>query len=242
MTSRAAQVLERVRQAVLINEGVYDPSIFKAVFMAGGGGSGKGFVGKHTTGGHGFRAVNSDDLVELFLTRAGLSLDFTKLSKEEFEKSQEIRKKAKTLTGSKLKQYLNGRLGLLIDGTAKDYNKIKGQKLNFEELGYDAFMIFVNTSLDVAIERNKQRGERGGRTVRVEAITKAWNDVQNNIGKFQNLFGKNFIVVDNSDPKTSDDKVLAMVWKEVAKFARKSTTNPIAKKWIKSELEKRKRT
>ena len=47
-----------------LQEGVYDPNIFKCVFLAGGPGSGKSFVVRTTTGGLGMVIVNSDDLFE----------------------------------------------------------------------------------------------------------------------------------------------------------------------------------
>ena len=47
-----------------LQEGVYDPNIFKAFFIAGGPGSGKSFVVRKTTGGLGMKVVNSDDIFE----------------------------------------------------------------------------------------------------------------------------------------------------------------------------------
>ena len=43
-----------------LQEGVYDPNIFKAIFLAGGPGSGKSYVVRRTTGGLGMKVVNSD--------------------------------------------------------------------------------------------------------------------------------------------------------------------------------------
>ena len=42
-------------------EGVYDKNIFKAIFLAGGPGSGKSYVAKASTAGMGLKMVNSDD-------------------------------------------------------------------------------------------------------------------------------------------------------------------------------------
>ena len=45
-----------------LNEGVNDPAIFKAIFLAGGPGSGKSFiVGKTGLTSMGYKVVNSDD-------------------------------------------------------------------------------------------------------------------------------------------------------------------------------------
>jgi len=58
----------------VIQEGVYDPGIFKAFFLAGGPGSGKTYVTNRATGGMGLKLVNSDTRFERYLTKAGLSL------------------------------------------------------------------------------------------------------------------------------------------------------------------------
>ena len=46
--------------SVQLNEGLYDPGIFKAFFLAGGPGSGKTYVTTRVTGGMGLKNVNSD--------------------------------------------------------------------------------------------------------------------------------------------------------------------------------------
>ena len=48
-------------------------------------------------------------------------------------------------------------LGIIIDGTGKDIGKIGRQKKLLDQLGYETMMIFVNTSLEVAQQRNKER-------------------------------------------------------------------------------------
>mgnify|MGYP000636666947 CR=1 FL=1 len=44
-----------------ITEGVYDPNIFKAFFLAGGPGSGKSWVSERTLSGMGLKIINSDN-------------------------------------------------------------------------------------------------------------------------------------------------------------------------------------
>ena len=65
-----------------LQEGLYDPNIFKAFFLAGGPGSGKSYVVRRTTGGTGLKIVNSDEAFEVLLKKAGLSL---KMPPEEFD-------------------------------------------------------------------------------------------------------------------------------------------------------------
>lgn len=212
-----------------IIEGMYDPSIFKAIFLAGGPGSGKSYVAGKATGGLGMKVVNSDDIYELKLKSSGLGMDFTKFDEKDFEKSQIIRDKAKKLTKMRMKQWVDGRLGMIIDGTGKDFDKIKSASEGLRGLGYDTLMIFVNTSLDVALQRNQMRP----RTLPDEIVKESWEDVQKNLGKFQSYFGnKNFIIVDNND---ASEDIFRKVFVKIRSIVQEPLQNHIAKKWIDKE-------
>ena len=160
-----------------LQEGVYDPNIFKAIFLAGGPGSGKSYVAKRTLGGEGMKVVNSDDAFEKLLKKAGLSL---RMPKREKEQRDVVRGRAKELTTTRQTNYIEGRLGLIIDGTGRDYDRITKQASELQGLGYDTYMIFVNTSLEVALQRNEKRARR----VEDSIVKSSWNSVQQNIGKF----------------------------------------------------------
>ena len=217
-----------------LQEGVYDPNIFKAFFIAGGPGSGKSFVVRKTTGGLGMKVVNSDDIFEKLLDKEGLS---RKMPTSERQPREVQRAKAKRLTARKQENFIEGRLGLIIDGTGKDYDKIAGQATKLKQIGYDVHMIFVNTSLDVALARNAKRS----RTVPESVAIKSWNNVQRNIGKFSQYFRQNFIVVDNNDELENDGMVLNSVFKQIKPIANKKPTSKIAMAWIANEMEKKKR-
>ena len=214
-----------------LQEGVYDPNILKAFFLAGGPGSGKSYVVKRGTGGLGLKIVNSDDIFEKYLKDAGLSM---KMPKSEEEPRDKLRDRAKRVTKAKMGNYVEGRLGLIIDGTGKDYDKIATQATKLKQLGYDVHMIFVNTSLETALKRNAKRD----RTVPRSIATKSWKTVQSNMGKFSQYFRQNFIVVDNND---SEEDVMGPVYKQVMSLAKKKVQNRTGLNWIQGELDKRKR-
>jgi len=219
-----------------LQEGLYDPNIFKAFFLAGGPGSGKTFVTQSSFGGTGLRMINSDNAFEKALKKNNLSL---KMPEDEAEARDIVRARAKATTGSVMDLSIKGRLGMVIDGTGRDYDKIKGQVVELKQLGYDCYMIFVNTSLEVALERNAKRE----RSVPEYITRKSWIGVQSNIGKFQNLFGiGNMIIIDNS----KDDKELTtVVMGKVNKSVRRLLTNKIksytAKRWMATERKLRRR-
>ena len=214
-----------------LQEGVYDPNILKAFFLAGGPGSGKSYVVKRTTGGLGMKILNSDDQFERLLKDAGLD---SKMPPEEKQPRDVARDRAKDLTTFQRKNFVRGRLGLIIDGTGKDFNKIAYQARELEGFGYDTHMIFVNTSLDVALQRNKERD----RSVPEPLAVKSWNAVQRNIGKFSNFFKGNFIIIDNNN---KDEDMMQQVFKRVRALANKKVRNQRGLQWIRGELEKKKR-
>ena len=214
----------------ILSEGLYDPNIFKAFFLAGGPGSGKSFVARNVFTGTGLKLVNSDIVLENSLKKAGLSLS---MPDEEQYFRDILRTRAKAIVDNQIDLYVKGRLGLVIDATGRDYNIISRQFSALQLLGYDCYMVFVNTSLEVALERNSKR-ER----VVPEYITKnSWQSVQNNIGRFQNLFGlTNFVVVDNSK---SEQELVTQTMNKVNSVVRRFLGTPIksyiAKRWMAKE-------
>jgi predicted kinase len=242
----------------LLTEGVFDKGILKAVFMAGGPGSGKSYVAgeifgipkKINVSVSGLKTVNSDTEFEFLLKKYGFEtfgtgkLDIDKWPDEVFDaiaggdedsESMTVRKKAKLLTKARKQKYMEGRLGMIIDGTGHNYAKLSKEKKELEKLGYDCYMVFVNTSLNVAKQRNKERARR----LPEDILVKSWKDVQNNLGKFQGLFGSNFAVVDNSKflkPEQAKKKFGMIVKKYINKFIKGAVRNPIGKKWIKHNL------
>ena len=240
------QELMSIKESILeqmITEGVDDPGILKCVFMAGGPGSGKSFTAMEIFGidkktkasfSHsGLKTINSDSAFEKGMKDNGIDpKDLAKIEKEDAELwdkitgsgADSIRSKAKELTNKQKSFYEAGRLGMIIDGTGHDYSKIQKNKKRAEDLGYDCYMVFVNTSLEVAQERNEKRD----RVLPEDLLKKSWNDVQSNLGKFQGLFSGNMTIVDNTVYKPIDKQVQ----KAIDAFIRKPIYNRIGKKWI----------
>ena len=219
-----------------LEEGLYDPNIFKAFFLAGGPGSGKTFVTRGAFGGTGLRVINSDQAFENALKKNNLSL---KMPDSESEARDMLRARAKATSDKTLDLSIKGRLGMVIDGTGRDYDKINLQTSLLKQLGYDCYMIFVNTSLEVALERNRRRE----RTVPEYITRNSWTKVQSNIGRFQNLFGmENMIIVDNSkDDRELTTIVMSKVDKNVRRLLRNKVKSYTAKRWMASERKARRR-
>ena len=211
-------------------EGVYDRSVFKAFFLAGGPGSGKSWVSTRTLGGAGMKVINSDSAFESLLKRERMSLDFKGYSESELVRRDEIRAKAKRMTAASLNAAIEGRLGLILDSTARDVARIESEKAYMKALGYDTFMVFVNTSREVALVRNQERKRKLPDAI----VIQNHKQVQANIGKLQNMFGNNnFAIIDNNKVK---EDVNPKVYKAVRKLVNRDPTSKVAKDWVKREL------
>ena len=180
------------------------------------------------------KIVNSDDIYEKDLEKAGL--DIGKPEDIFSDEGQAIRLRSKQKTKARQMGWVDGRLGIIIDGTGKDVSKIDRQKKLLDQIGYETMMIFVNTSLETAQIRNKERK----RTLPEKSVEQMWNNVQRNIGAFQSLFGsKNFIIVDNND---AGEDIFNKVFKRIRGLVVRKPTKRQAKQWIANELKKKDRS
>ena len=174
----------------LLTEGIYDKGIFKAVFMAGGPGSGKTFMagqlfgipgykkdGKYTGTKQsysvgGLRTVNSDKEFMYLLNKYNFDPTelatypdkaFDHIAAPQKHGGSGLRDFAQALKTVEKEGYMNGKLGMIIDSTGSNFQKVKRQKKELEEAGYDTYMVFVMTSLETALIRNEERAEKGER-------------------------------------------------------------------------------
>lgn len=236
-------------------EGVYDPGIFKAFFLAGGSGSGKSYSAEKSTGSaagkfqwhddmekltpgrtgpFGLKVVNSDEQLEFGLMKAKMHSDMTKYSDAETMEKERIREKGKKITKKKEQMWINGRLGLIIDGTAKNPAKLSSRIKTLTDVGYDTYMIFVNTSLDVALQNNAGRSRR----LPDETVTATWAEVQQVKGQLSNLFPGGFVEIVNN---RAGEDVFRKSFVEIGKLMKRPPSSLIAKAWIAHELDSKSR-
>ena len=233
-----------------IKEGVNDPGIFKVVFLAGGPGSGKTFVSRQLFGMpdsvnismSGMKMVNSDKELKYLLNKYGFGTDLDNMPDELFRQLTDptykdysgLRDYSKELTTQRMKQYRDGRLGMIIDGTGHKWKIVRKQKQELEKLGYDTYMIFVDTTLEVAQKRNQERD----RILPPKLLEDSWKGVQKNRGAFKSLFKNNFIEIQNNETlndKQIEKKFGSLARKYINVFMKRPIKNKIAKSWIKKQ-------
>lgn len=197
----------------ILNESINDKGIFKAVFMAGTPGAGKSYVVSKVGGGVDPRIVNSDTWTE-----------FLKVKADEWDKnSDRIRK----LTKAQLGNYLNGVLPLWVDGTSSSPPAVFRREGILKSIGYDTAMIWVETDLETARKRAKEREAKIGRHVDDEFIVHVHDKIQKLKPYYQSHFST-FIEVNNSDGELTD-KVIRKLYAKMDGFFNSELTNPIGK-------------
>ena len=250
-----------IKMMDLITEGVYDKGIFKCVFMAGGPGSGKTYINSQLFGipygdinvsVGGLKSVNSDSEFMMLLRKFGFDPtelatypeDVFKMLSDPVEKGGSgLRDFAQALKKARMEGYMQGKLGMVIDSTGSNFQKVKRQKKMLEDAGYDTHMVYVMTSLDTAQARNKARAEKGERELPEHIVERSWKAARKNLGGLKALFGSTFKLVDNNEHLTPEKAIHAfvpLVKRWASKWAGDPIKNPIGKQWVKDQLRLKK--
>ena len=248
----------------LLTEGVQDKGIFKAIFMAGGPGSGKSYIKEKLFGipdgvnisVGGLKSVNSDkefmhllkkfdfDPTMLAAYERTIPDLFHHLSAPAKKGGSGLRDFAQDLSKQRMKGYMVGKKGMVIDSTGSNFSKVRGQKEMLEKQGYDCYMVFVMTSLETAQKRNKLRAEKGERELPEKLVAQSWKNTRRNLGGLKALFGSSTFALVNND-KHLDDKEARHVFANLVKnYANKWVGSPIqnpkGKQWVKDMLRLKK--
>tara|TARA_R110000822_G_scaffold303021_1_gene427557 strand:- start:138 stop:1412 length:1275 start_codon:yes stop_codon:yes gene_type:complete len=227
-----------IMKEVLLNEGIKDKHIFKAVFLAGGPGSGKSSVVDaifnnpdskevRSLTSTGLKVVNLDQAYEYLKKKHKVPVDHADMDKEQRSLSGKLMYKARMIAQKQMEFYLDGKLGIIIDGTGGSYNPIAKKKQQLEDLGYDCYMIFVDTTMKTAMARNSARDTR---VLLDKVVKRTWKGVQQNKKAYKDLFGSNMKVVSTEGRQPGELPRGAK--SHVMKFINSVVQNPIAKKWI----------
>ena len=174
----------------------------KVIFLAGGPGSGKSsIINSLGLKKQGFKVVNQDISLEWLMKNHGLPSDMKDFTPEQASKFGSLSWDARMIAKRKQAKFQGKGDGIIVDGTGNSLQVMKDQVQQFKNKGYDVQMIFVETSLETALERNSVRKERSLKNSIVERTHKS---VQNNKRAFKELFGGNFVEVKTDNLKQGD--------------------------------------
>jgi tRNA uridine 5-carbamoylmethylation protein Kti12 len=217
----------------ILIEGVYDKASLKAVIMSGGPGSGKTTVAKELFGfdktlqranlsAFGMKRLDLDNFYVNMVKKKGYSLDVSKMSKE---LDSMLRGAAITQYDKQKDLWIDSRLGVILDTVSSNLEKVKANKQRLEENGYDVICVFIDVSLETALERNRNRE----RKLPDDLVKKMWQECEDNKDDLKKIFGNNLFIVPNGNASE--------VQSRINKFLREPVKNPIGKAWVELQLK-----
>jgi len=198
-----------------IIEGRFDPYTNRAIFFAGGAGSGKTFIARKLASVfYGLKQVNPDAALKMLMRKGGL--DFTMPDREKPTR-EPLRQRSKQIVGKQQQHYQGERLGMIIDTTGRSFVRIRDIKQELEDEGYRTMMVFVNADLATQLKRNRMRP----RQVPEEVIRKNYDLIRQNLGRYGRLFGDDLLIIENSESDQDNlDSNLADLEKQIRTFLR----------------------
>ena len=114
---------------------------------------------------------------------------------------------------------------LVINGTMSNVASTNHIKNILEAAGYDTIMVFVNTSNQVSRQRNEARAETGGRVLEEARRFTKWKNAQDNLDRFDEMFGTVIVVQNDLNLNESaevvqktHEKLIEMVSEDIRKF------------------------
>ena len=195
-----------------ITEGPHDPYQHKAIFFAGSPGAGKTYVSRKLAGVFGgLKQVNMDIIFKHLMTKKNLSW---KMPPEEEPEREKQRQRSKELVTKQQQSFADSGLGLLIDSTGRILGTVRRIKDELEDKGYETTMIFVNTDLETALRRNRERE----RTLPDKLIHQNYEVIEQRLGEFQRLFNDVHIIDNSASAQDTMPKQIAQVEKDIRKF------------------------
>jgi hypothetical protein len=174
----------------------------KVIFLAGGAGSGKGnVISKLGLESQGFKVVNSDISLEWLKKNSGLPENMNDFTEKQRSTLGSLQHQARGIARRKMMKYQGEGGGVVVDGTGGSIKSMQDLVNQFKADGYDVSMVFTETSLDVALERNAARKER---SLLDKIVEKNHEAVQGNKDGFKEMFGDRFMEV-NTDNLSQKD-------------------------------------
>jgi len=160
-----------------ILEGRFDKYRFKAVFLIGAPASGKTEFYNEALRHKNLKHLDSDKVMMFLIKKYGGNPKDT----ENYTKWQ---KNVQGKLDMMSRMYKEGGLGLVIDGTGKNFERIKNLKKDVESYGYETAMVYIKTPLKSAIERSKKRS----RGVDTEYIKDTYRALLKNSKEYKKMF------------------------------------------------------
>ncbi|MBK6698420.1 MAG: hypothetical protein IPG55_00680 [Saprospiraceae bacterium] len=176
--------------------GRYDPNIFKAIFIVGASEVSKSYmIDKLALTSYELKLVDSDAAFTEVLKKITDTLNLAHIYDTVGDRDP-VSKKVKDITYRSLDRFVEGRMGLIISGKASDISTIKKHYTQLKEVGYDQYVIFVNTNLETTLKMNIADAAQ---SIPEDIATIKWHRHSSQMGMLFSVFGNEYCDIDNSE-------------------------------------------
>jgi predicted kinase len=141
-----------------------------------------------------FTTINSDDTYEELLKASGIGLKQKDFTPDQLSQAGKLQAQARKATQDKLAKSMEDKNNIIIDGTGAASNPVLKKKQQLEDLGYETLMLMIYVSPLTSLERNQKRD----RSLMPGIVLRTWRDVNKNIETYKEMFGNNFILLNNN--------------------------------------------
>jgi predicted kinase len=172
----------------------------KAIFLAGPAGAGKSYIIRQMSLSD-FVVINVDDTYEELLKASNIGMKQKDFDAEKLSQAAKLMAQAQKTTRDKYEKSLENLNNIVIDGTGAASNPIEKKKKELEDLGYKTMMLMIWVSPVTSLERNANRD----RSLLPSIVLRTWRDINMNIEKYQNMFGDQFVLVNNNPEDAQTD-------------------------------------
>lgn len=219
-------------------EGVDDPGAFKSVILVGGPGSGKSYAASLMFGipsnmsvsAGGLKIVNSDIPLEHLLKKHKVDMDISKLQGDERERvigssPDSLRSKAQRVRDFQFEKYSEAGTGIMLDSTGENLTSVRSRMQHLKNAGYDVTVVFIDTPLEVAQQRNQSRP----RKLPSDMVEQIHAKVQRNVQELKKeLEGSDveFVTVENGDGANIERTMQTQLGRVIRRAVSSPVKNP----------------
>jgi len=151
---------------------------FKAIFMFGPAGSGKGYILKNILKTPGdFKVSNPDERIEEVFPAFGISMKFANSAEGGDPELEKLQQKSRVILQQASRAHTANLISianpLIFDTTGEDVEKMSKRIKSLVKLGYDVAVMMINVPTQASVERDTQRKRTVGK-VRTTGISQTY--------------------------------------------------------------------
>lgn len=218
-------------------DGTYPPELMKAVLVSGGFGSNKLFNPEIFSAGYDLKLIEKGKSISNY----SKDLSFLQKPSKELDDLDYLREKTEQIKSNLDTNYIDSRLGLILDCTKLSPFDVFKYGNDLIDLGYDILMIYISTNLSIEYKEFFPTEEypEGDFYEYYHHEHKHYFEI--NYFFSSNTFNRDHLFHHHNFEDSEDiidRRTKKYFYKKIKEFINNPIVNPLSKKWIDQQLDK----